>query len=191
MAEGGARPIGDQYAQPVAVGQVQVADVTLDVVRLDAFHQADIRRAMSFVTNFGQWTLPTPTAEAMATDIGRLEWIHDTGELLLLGGIPHIGEGSADIPAGDAVAGEVPGFLGGTAVAGRSDAPGAVRIYFPEEQLPADTRVAVLGTLRHGPRVHEVLWGWHQHHREPDGWTWLSERLRQFHDLATEDDRFA
>jgi hypothetical protein len=100
--------------------------------------------------------------------IGRLEWIHDTGELVLLGGIPHIGEGSADIPIMAGLSDVLRGFLGVTAVVGRSDVPGAVRIYLSEEQLPTDARVAVLGTLRHGPRVHEVLWGWHQHHHDPD-----------------------
>jgi hypothetical protein len=147
-------------------------------VRLDAFHQADLRRVRSFVTNFGDWTLPPSLAEAMAATNGRLEWIHDTGELVLLGGIPRVGEGSADIPAAGTLSEEVPGFLGGTAVVGQSTVPGAVRVYFAEEQVPTDTRVAVLGELRHGPRVHEVLWGWHEHHRDPDGWQWLTDRLR-------------
>jgi hypothetical protein len=190
MVSDEARPIDDAHTRPAPVGRLQVADVEFDVVRLDAFHQADIRRAMSFVTNFGQWTLPAPTAQVMTADIARLEWIHDTGELVLLGGVPHIGEGSADIPTMAGVADELPGFLGGTAVVGRSDVPGAVRVYFSEEQLPGDTRVAVLGTLHHGPRVHEVLWGWHQHPRDPGGWAWLTDRLRQFNDLAAEDDRF-
>ena len=177
--------------RPAVVARVQVADVELEVVRLDAFHAANESRAMSFVTNFGEWTLPASVADALAAAIGRLEWIHDTGELVLLGGVPRLGDGSADVPSVDAASAELPGFLGGTSVVGRSSVPGAVRIYFPEEQLPSDTRVMVLGVLRHGPRVHEVLWGWHLHHRDPDGWQWLTERLHELHDLAAEDDRIA
>jgi hypothetical protein len=191
MADGEARPIGEEYAHPAVVARMQVADVELDVVQLDAFHQADMRRATSFVTNFGDWPLPADVTDVMAASVGRLEWIHDTGELVMLGGVPEMGEGSAEVGTSDAVSGEIPGFLGGTAVAGESTAPGAVRMYFPEEQLPADSRVVVLGTLRHGPRVHEVLWGWHQHHRDADGWQWLTDRLQHFGDLAGEDNRFA
>jgi hypothetical protein len=191
MADGEARPIGEEWAHPAVVAQLQVAGVQLDVVQLDAFNEADMRRATSFVSNFGDWTLPADTADVMASPVGRLEWIHDSGELVLLGGVPHKGEGSAEVPSADAVPGELPGFLGGTAVAGGSSAPGAVRMYFPEEQLPAESRVVVLARMGHGPRVHEVLWGWHQHHRDADGWQWLIDRLQHFNDLAGEDGRFA
>ena len=64
-------------------------------------------------------------------------------------------------------------------------------MYFNEETLPADSRVAILGRIEHGPRVHEVLWGWHEHHRHADGWAWLAERLVKFNDAGGNDRKFA
>ena len=43
--------------------------------------------------------------------------------------------------------------------------------------VPAGTVVAVLATIDHGPKVHELLWGWHLEHRKADGWSWLEKRL--------------
>jgi hypothetical protein len=52
-----------------------------------------------------------------------------------------------------------------------------VRELFASEVVPAGSRVLVLGHFEHGLRVHEMLWGWHLHHRHLGGWDWLLEHL--------------
>ena len=135
----------------------------------------------SFVTNFGSWKLPAEVATALAAGngAGAVEWIHDTGELVLLGGTPTEGELSA-VPRWlfrrrGGVHASVPGRRS------RRDATGIgagmVREYFKADVLPPGSRVAVLAHIAHGPAVHELLWGWHREHGTEDGWTWLVERL--------------
>jgi len=108
----------------------------------------------------------------------RLEWIHETGELVLFGGVPELGTVSAEMPERSAGAAALtPGGMGGTVGSIEREGDGIVREFFTAEELPADARVAVLGTVEHGPRVHELLWGWHLRHRRADGWDWLVDRL--------------
>jgi hypothetical protein len=52
-----------------------------------------------------------------------------------------------------------------------------VRELFASEVVPAGTPIAILGQFEHGLRVHELLWGWHMHHRDDDGWDWLVRQL--------------
>jgi hypothetical protein len=139
---------------------------------------ADAGRAASFITNFGNWQLPPPIADAMGTSVGHLEWFHDTGELVLVGAVPRVGEGSIEITNGD-TATVAEGLLAPGNAPGHVErrADGATREVFPQQTVPADTVMAVLAHITSGPKVHEVLWGWHRAHRKPDGWTWLEGRL--------------
>ena len=160
---------------------------SVEAVGFADFLAADDRRATSFVSNFGEWALPGEAAEALASPVGRLEWFHDTDELVLIGGDPEPGTTDTEIePAGSpsggitavvgAVADTLAGPLGAPGIIYRS-ADGAVRETVLGEVLSAQARVAVLAIVHHGPKVHELLWGWHLHHRQPDGWTWLLGRL--------------
>jgi hypothetical protein len=103
--------------------------------------------------------------------------------LVLLGGTPTVGTLTADVAGvmADAAAG-VPAFLGGEAANATDVGSGMVREFFKSELLPAGSRVALLAHIEHGPRVHELLWGWHREHRSADGWSWLVERLARLED---------
>jgi hypothetical protein len=151
------------------------------------FMAADERRATSFVSNFGDWSLPEEAAAELASPVGHVEWFHDTGELVVLGDIPEDGGTSVELPAKDTDGEDVTvaideatdvlaGTFGGTGVVYRTPT-GAVREAVLGSVVAADTRVAVLAVIEHGPKVHEILWGWHRRHRHDDGWAWLQERL--------------
>ncbi len=166
---------------PQPVARLDVAGASLPVYDLAAFNAADINRVKSFSTNFGTWLVPPPIAQVLAVEAGQqatLQWIHDTGELVLLGGVPESGEVEIDVDraqgAADAV---VPAWLGGVVGGVERDADGSVRERYRAEVMPAGSRVAVLAHVAHGPRVHELLWGWHRQHRHAEGWDWLVERL--------------
>lgn len=156
------------------------------------FLAADGRRATSFISNFGNWQLPEAAARAMGSQAGHLEWFHDTGELVLIGEVPERGAATtSQVQPSDVRGGPVAAFVGGVAdaLAGPLGAPGlvyrttdgAVRETVLGAVVSEQTRVAVMAVIDHGPRVHEVLWGWHHEHRRRDGWTWLTERLRREH----------
>lgn len=185
-------PIDEAHAHPTVLAHVRIGVKEVDVIGLAEFNQADLHRATSFVSNFGNWSLPADVAAALGAERGHVEWVHDTGELILIGGVPHAGGVAVDVPATPStLAAGAPVALGGSAVVGRSDVAGMVRMYFNEETLPPGSRVAILGRIEHGPRVHEVLWGWHEHHGHADGWAWLAERLVQFNDAGGNDRKFA
>lgn len=178
-------------ADSAQVAQVEIAGKQLPVERFGEFHEQDVRRATSFVTNFGNWWLPAGLAGALGVQRGRLEWIHDTGDLVLLGGLPQLGWADVEVPRGEGLSDAMPEVFGGPgAVIGPGSAPGVVRESFEEEQLPADARVVLIAKIAHGPRVHELLWGWHEHHRDRDGWRWLLERLSAIEKEGGEDRRF-
>src|SRR5581483_2932501 len=90
--EADAQPMDEGHARAAALTRIAVAGVGVEVVTLQAFLEADLRRASSFVTNFGNWLPPADVTASLHADRCRLEWIHDTGELVLLGGVPHVGE---------------------------------------------------------------------------------------------------
>lgn len=166
---------------PAPVASLELDGVQLPIYDLAEFNAADIDRVKSFSTNFGWWLLPREVAEALAMPVDRraaLEWIHDTGELVLLGGVPTVGELAVEVSPGVAYsAGDVPAFVGGSAAGIERDDAGHVRELFKSEVMPSGSRVALLAHMRHGPKVHELLWGWHREHDNPDGWQWLVERL--------------
>jgi hypothetical protein len=173
-------PIDAKHADPAPVASLALDDVVLPIYDLQAFNDADLHRVESFVTNFGSWKLPAGVATALGSSsgVGSLEWIHDTGELVLLGGTPTEGQLSAYVPGFAGEAAELtPAFLGGEAGSTTNDGSGMVREYFKGEVMPAGSRVALMAHLEHGPAVHELLWGWHREHRTDDGWAWLVERL--------------
>ncbi|MDQ1484456.1 MAG: hypothetical protein QOJ62_149 [Actinomycetota bacterium] len=175
---------GDQVA-PEPVASLQLDDVELPIYDLGDFNAADMRRVSSFVTNFGSWKLPDEVIAVLGADdagLGSLEWIHDTGELVLLGGTPTSGEVSAEVSGIAAATAGVPAFLGGTAGNARGDGSGMVREFFRSELMPAGSRVALLAHVAHGPKAHELLWGWHRKQRTAEGWTWLVERLARLDD---------
>jgi hypothetical protein len=178
-------PVDAEHADLQPVGSLQLDATVLPIYELQAFNDADLRRVTSFVTNFGSWALPAEVATALNAGNGRgtLEWIHDTGELVLLGGTPTVGTVSADVPGvlADAAAG-VPAFLGGEAANASSAGSGMVREYFKSELLPEGARVALLAHVAHGPAAHELLWGWHREQRNDTGWAWLVERLARIED---------
>lgn len=159
--------------------ELSVAGVDVDVWLLSDFLEADARRPTSFVTNFGDWQLPEGAAAALASPVAHLEWFHDTGELVAIGGIPRRGGATVEIPRSDGAVDEIvdiaAGPFGGGGASYRT-ATGAVR-EFPEMVVAEGTRVAVLAVIEHGPRVHAVLWDWHRRHRQAEGWTWLEERV--------------
>jgi len=171
---------------PEHVAALQLDDVQLPIYDLEAFNAADIDRVKSFTTNFGSWQLPAEVAAALALAgdaKAALEWIHDTGELVLLGGVPTVGEVAVEPLNYEAyTAGNVPSLIGGSAAGIERDASGHVRELFKSEVMPPGSRVAVLAHVKHGPKVHELLWGWHREHRQPSGWAWLVERLAKLED---------
>lgn len=164
-----------------------VNGVAIPTVSITDFYAEDQRRVSSFVSNFGDWQLPADAAAAMGSDVGHLEWFHDTGELVLIGDTPESGVVEEEVPAADTADDEVEarvdevleplaGPLGGTGMVHKTQA-GAVRETVFGEVVGSDTRVAILAHIKHGPRAHEVLWGWHRKHRKSDGWEWLQGRI--------------
>jgi hypothetical protein len=166
---------------PEPLANLQLDDTLLPVYDLEAFNAADVDRVKSFSTNFGWWQVPAEVATALAMPADRraaLEWIHDTGELVLLGGVPSVQEVAVEVPPSVGLAeGNVPSFVGGTAAGVERDAAGHVRELFKSEVMPSGSRVALLAHVRHGPKVHELLWGWHREHAKATGWPWLIDRL--------------
>jgi hypothetical protein len=166
-------------SQPPAT--LQIGTRTVPVIALEAFLAGDERRVTTFVSNFGDWELPADAAAVLGTDTGHLEWLHDTGELALFGAVPHRGQAEAtlDAPAAaaDELAGLVPGSGSSPISVERGTDSGAVRVLFSSEVVAPTTPVALLGVVERGPRVHELLWGWHRRHRSADGWDWLVGRL--------------
>jgi hypothetical protein len=191
MTEDQDDPIDAEHADPAPIASLALDDIVLPIYDLQAFNDADLHRVESFVTNFGSWQLPAEVVTALAAGdgTGALEWIHDTGELVLLGGTPTEGLLSAEVPGFAGEAAELtPAFLGGEAGATTNDGSGLVREYFKGELLPAGSRVALMAHIAHGPAVHELLWGWHREHRTAEGWTWLVERLARLEDASSESD---
>ncbi|HEY5049528.1 MAG TPA: hypothetical protein VII50_01415 [Acidothermaceae bacterium] len=184
-------PIDTEHADPAPIASLSLDDVVLPIYDLQAFNDADLHRVSSFVTNFGSWHLPPEVATALAAgkNSAALEWIHDTGELVLLGGTPTEGELSAELPGFAGAAAEfTPAFLGGEAGATKTDGSGMVREYFKGEVMPPGSRVALMAHIEHGPAVHELLWGWHHEHRTAEGWNWLVERLARLEDASGQSD---
>ena len=151
------------------------------------FLASDERRPTSFVTNFGDWPLPDDVAAVLGNRSGHLEWFHDTGELVLIGGIPEPGVTVEEVPtldtpaedaevAIDTVADVLAGPLGAPGMVYRNPA-GGVRETVLGSTVSSETRVAVLAVVEHGPQTHALLWGWHREHRRPEGWQWLLNRL--------------
>ena len=184
-------PIDAEHADPTPIASLALDDVVLSIYDLQSFNDADLHRVSSFVSNFGSWQLPAEVATALAASngAGALEWIHDTGELVLLGGTPTEGELSVDLAGFSGTAAEfTPAFLGGEAGATRSVGAGMVREFFKADVLPPGSRVALVAHVAHGPAVHELLWGWHREHRTEGGWNWLVERLARLEDEPNESD---
>ena len=183
-----------EHPQPQAVGTLALDGVQLPVFDLADFNAADLARVSSFVTNFGVWQLPADVAGLLGSidGRGRLEWIHDTGELVLLGGVPTEGMVTAPVSPGVGYTeGNVPSLLGGSVGGVTREPSGEVRELFRSEVLPAGSRVALLAHVRHGPRTHELLWGWHRAHRDANGWGWLVERLAGLENGADADTHLA
>jgi len=176
-------------SSPEQLASLQLDNAQLPIYELAAFNAANIERVTSFATSFGTWQVPPEVAAALAIPEGQqaaLAWIHDTGELVLLGGVPTPGEVAVDTLDYEAyTAGEVPGFLGGSAAGVERDESGNAYELFKSELMPEGTRVAVLAHVKHRARAHELLWGWRRHHDDADGWNWLVERLAQ---LESADD---
>jgi hypothetical protein len=194
MTEDNDDPIDAAHADPAPIASLALDAVVLPIYDLQAFNDADLHRVESFVTNFGSWSLPAEVATALASSsgVGSLEWIHDTGELVLLGGTPTEGQLSADVPGFAGEAAEfTPAFLGGEAGGTTNDGSGMVREYFKGELMPAGSRVALIAHVEHGPAVHELLWGWHREQHNDDGWAWLVERLARLEDAPTESDHLS
>lgn len=168
-------------ASPEQVASLQLDDVQLPIFELAAFNAANIDRVKSFATSFGAWQVPAEVAAALAMQSGAraaLAWIHDTGELVLLGGVPQVGEVAVDTLDYEAyTAGEMPAFLGGSAAGIERDESGNAYELFKSEVMPEGTRVGLLAHVKHRAKVHELLWGWRREHREAGGWAWLVERL--------------
>jgi hypothetical protein len=166
---------------PEQLASLQLDSAQLPIYDLAAFNAADLDRVKSFSTSFGTWQVPAEVAEALALPSDQraaLGWIHDTGELVLLGGVPEAGEVAVDTLDYEAyTAGEMPGFLGGSAAGVERDETGDAYELFKSEVMPEGTRVALLAHVRHWAKVHELLWGWRRHHDDADGWPWLVERL--------------
>lgn len=173
------------------LGSLELDGIQLPVYDLAQFNAAVVDRVTSFSTNFGVWQVPDDVAQVLAIPTGAgavAEWIHDTGELVLLGGVPKEGEIAVEVSEGAAVsAGLMPGFLGGSIAGVDHDAAGHVRELFKSEVMPEGSRVALLAHIKHGPKVHELLWGWHREHRKPTGWAWLVERLARLEGEAADE----
>ncbi len=176
---------------PEQVASLQLDDVRLPIYELAAFNAADLDRVKSFATSFGAWQLPAEVAAALAAPDAQeaaLAWIHDTGELVLLGGVPTSGEVAVDTLDYEAyTAGEMPGFLGGSAAGVERDETGNAYELFKSEVMPEGTRVALLAHIKHRAKVHELLWGWRHKHGDADGWAWLVERLAQLESTGNGD----
>jgi hypothetical protein len=178
--------VDGESTHPDPVASLQLDAVVLPIYDLEAFNDADLRRVESFVTSYGSWTLPVEVATALASPdrTSVLLWIHDTGELVLVGGTPT--EGEIPVEVGGALAAEAeftPAFLGGQASDVHVDPDtGMTSESFKAELLPAGSRVAVLAHIEHSPAVHELLWGWHREHGREGGWAWLVERLARLED---------
>ncbi len=100
------------------MASLQLDAVVLPIYDLEAFNDADLRRVESFITSFGSWTLPADVATALASAdrTSVLIWIHDTGELVLVGGTPKEGEIPVEVSGAMAAEAEfTPAFLGGQA----------------------------------------------------------------------------
>lgn len=166
---------------PEPIAALQLDDVRLPIYDLAQFNAADIDRVKSFATSFGSWQVPADVATALAMsadDRAALAWIHDTGELVLLGGVPQPGEVAVDTLDYEAyTAGEMPAFLGGSAAGVQRDDSGNAYELFKSAVMPAGARVALLAHVKGRARVHELLWGWRHQHDDADGWPWLVERL--------------
>ncbi len=172
------------------LASLQLDSDQLPIYELAAFNAADLDRVTSFATSFGSWQVPTEVAVAlaMAADVrAAVAWIHDTGELVLLGGVPQLGEVAVDTLDYEAyTAGEMPAFLGGSAAGVERDDEGNAYELFKAEVMPAGTRVALLAHVKRWAKVHELMWGWRRHQDEPDGWSWLVGRLGR---LASDTDK--
>lgn len=175
-AEGGA--VGDSLTP---VGSLQLDQAELPIYGLAAFNAADMDRVTSFSTSFGSWRVPADVAAALAMPAearAALAWIHDTGELVLLGGVPQTGVVAVDTLDYEAyTVGEMPAFLGGSAAGVERDDEGNAYELFKSEVMPAGTRLALLAHVKRWAKVHELMWGWRRHHDDADGWSWLVERL--------------
>jgi hypothetical protein len=173
--------VDGESTHPDPVASLQLDAVVLPIYDLQAFNDADLRRVESFVTSYGSWKLPAEVATALASadNTSVLLWIHDTAELVLIGGTPK--EGAIPVEVGGAFAVEAeftPAWLGGQASdVHRDTETGMVSESLKAELLPPGSRVAVLAHVEHGVAVHELLWGWHREQHNDDGWTWLVERL--------------
>ncbi len=187
-------PVDADAAVAVPVGFFDLDGVQLPVFDLAAFNADDLHRVSSFSTNFGHWQLPAEVGALLGVQAGQeatLEWIHDTGELVLLGGVPTGSAVSVESAGVDGLAGVMPGFLGGSLVAGGSGAAGMVRYFIRSEVMPAGSRVALLAHIEHGPKAHEVLWSWHREQRKETGWNWLVERLARLNSESSGQDHLA
>jgi hypothetical protein len=178
--------VDGESTHPDPVASLQLDAVVLPIYDLEAFNNADLRRVESFVTSFGSWTLPAEVATALASAdrTSVLIWIHDTGELVLVGGTPKEGEVAVEVTGAMAVEAEfTPAFLGGQASDVHVDPEtGMTSESFKAELLPPGSRVAVLAHVEHSPAVHELLWGWHREQHSENGWAWLVERLARLED---------
>lgn len=173
--------VDGESTHPDPVASLQLDAVVLPIYDLQAFNDADLRRVESFVTTYGSWKLPPEVATALATADGTsvLLWIHDTGELVLIGGTPKEGELAVEVTGALAAEAEfTPAWLGGQAAdVHRDNETGMVSESFKAELLPPGSRVAVLAHIEHSPAVHELLWGWRREQHNENGWAWLVERL--------------
>lgn len=180
MTEGHEHVDGES-THPDPVASLQLDAVVLPIYDLQAFNDADLRRVESFITSYGSWTLPVEVATALAAPdcTSVLLWIHDTGELVLVGGTPKEGEIPVEVSGALAVEAELtPAWLGGQAAdVHRDSKTGMTSESFKAELLPPGSRVALLAHVEHGPAVHELLWGWHGEQHNETGWAWLVERL--------------
>jgi hypothetical protein len=174
-------PVEGEGANPEPVASLQLDAVVLPIYDLEAFNNADLRRVESFVTTYGSWRLPVEVAAALAAPdrTSALIWIHETGELVLVGGTPKEGEIAVEVSGLAALEAEMtPAFLGGEAAdVHRDSETGMTSESFKAELLPPGSRVALMAHVEHGPSVHELLWGWHREQHNETGWTWLVERL--------------
>ncbi|MGH8891222.1 MAG: hypothetical protein ACRDV3_15855 [Acidothermaceae bacterium] len=172
---------GSDSSDLQVLGSLELDGTQLPVYDLAEFNAADVTRVSSFSTNFGVWQVPDDVAALLAIELGTwalVEWIHDTGELVLLGGVPMPGDVAVDVTGAARFSeGLMPGFLGGTVGDVQRDAAGNTRELFKSEVMAPGSRVALLAHVKHGPNVHELLWGWHREHDKATGWAWLVERL--------------
>ena len=117
--------------------------------------------------------------------------IHDTGELVLLQRHSHEGQVAVDVSGAVGMSeGMVPAFLGGSSGGIDKGPGGGVRELFRSGGMPAGSRVALLAHVEHGPKMHELLWGWHREHDKATGWQWLVDRLARL-DADGSDDHLA